>query len=563
MDKTMKKIFASIIALAAVVSVASSCSDELFGELYPDPSKTSTATCDKLMTGAFIAGNQNTFNSYWRMYTWDYNFGKYAQTIGFSNNSGSVYYINDGYANDRWNNFYDILRNFRVLQNIYDGEDAEDQAEDKIFVDLTEVFVIDHLSQLVDIWGPVPYSEACYLGLTGDLASSYAAYDDDESLYTTMLERLDALYTEIGSLAGSISDNTKSKLVKQDYICKGDLEKWQRYCNTLMLRLAVHVSANGSLVSTGKSYASTAAGRLLVSDLDNSIEVASDNDGFKYYENFRDGYKDINNTASQPIIDAMQITGTNDPRLPVIYVPTKNAYTPAADADEDDTAYEAGEYFGMSTSETDNQQNVRGGSTHNTEATRYYARLNGKTFTYNNLMVSPILSAAEAWFLLAEARQSYGVSGSAEAAFLKGVEYSIKAYYKSNINSVQTYVSASSDQADDYQATDYPSDSEISTYAAAVWAAYSDKLEAIMTQKWVHFGILQATQAWTDIRRTGYPDLYYPEDGADNNGYKTIPQRVKYPNTEYNNNQTNYDAAAAQVDNDSAYSTLFWAKTLE
>ena len=559
----MKKIISAFVALATVVSLVNSCSKDQFGSLYPDPSKTDKATCDKLMTGAFVAGNQNTFNSYWRMYTWDYNFGKYAQTIGFSNNSGTVYYINDGYANDRWNNFYDILRQFRVLESIYAGETPEQQADDKIFMDLTDVFVIDHLSQLVDIWGPVPYSKACMLGITGDLPSSYAAYDDDKELYKTMLERLDALYSEIGTLSKSISDNARSMLKSQDFINGGNLEKWQRYCNSLMLRLAVHVSAQGDLAATGKSFAAKAAGRLLVTDLDQSIEVRSDQDGFNYAENFRDGFKDINNTASQAMIDAMQVTGVNDPRLPIIYVPTKKAYTPAKDADKDDTAYAAGEYFGRSTHETDNQQNVRSGSTHNKEENRYYARLNGKTFTYNNLMVSPILSAAETWFLLAEARQAYGVSGSVEEAFKKGVEYSIKAYYKSNINSTQNYVAAASDQKDDFQAEKYPEDSEISAYADAVWAVYDNKLEAIMTQKWVHFGIIQATQAWTDIRRTGYPALYYPADGADNNGYKTIPQRVKYPNTEFNNNKANYTEAASKVDNDSAYYKLFWAKELK
>lgn len=553
----MKKIFASIIALAAVVSMASSCSDALFSDLYPNPSKTSTATCDKLMTGSFIAGNQNTFNSYWRMYTWDNYFGKLAQTIGFSNNSGTVYYINDGYANDRWNNFYDILRNYRVMQNLFETEEEAAQKEDKIFLDLTEVFVIDHLSQIVDIFGPVPYSKACYLGITGDLATSYAAYDSDVDLYKEMLTRLDALYTEIGTLSGTISANTKTKLSKQDFICGGDLDKWQRYCNTLMLRLAVHVSAKGELVATGKQYATTAASRKLVEGLSTSIEVKSDRDGFNYSENFRDGFKDINNTASQAIIDAMQITGENDPRLPIIYVPTKTAY--AGGEDPDDGAYLAGRYFGRSTRETDNQQNVRSGGNHNTEDTRYYARLNGKTFTYNNLMVSPIVSAAEAWFLLAEARQAYGVSGSAKDAFINGVVCSIKAYYTSNINSVSTWVS-STEQASDFQATEIPADSELNAYAEKVWSAYDNKLEAIMTQKWVHFGILQAPQAWTDIRRTGFPELYYPEDGADNNGYKTVPSRVRYPNTEYNNNQENYKAAAALTNNDSAYYKLFWTR---
>ena len=554
----MKKIYSIILAISAVAILSVSCSNEKFGELYPDPSKTTVVTCDKLMTGTFYAGNQNTFNSYWRMYTWDNYFGKLAQTIGFTNNSGSVYFINDGYANDRWNNYYDVLRNFRVLENTYNNEDAADQANDKIFMDLAEIFMIDHLTQLCDIWGPVPFSEACYLGITGDLAASYAAYDSDETIYSNAISRLDAIYGELSSMKNSISSTTQAKLTAADFINKGDIDKWMRYCNTLMLRLGVHVAAQGSLTSVGKTACATAAGRLLVSDNDNEIFVKSDSDGFQIES--RDSWKDINNTASQALIDAMQITGENDPRLPVIYVPTKSDYT-ATDAD--DISYSAGEYFGRSTSETTAQQNIRGGSNHNTEATRLYARLNGYTYTSNGYARSPILTAAEAWFLLAEAYQQGYASGNAETAFKNGVACSIKFYYRENIESDQTRLAIYSDQEDDFRATEYPSDSDIAAYAQKVWDAYSNKLEAIMTEKWVNFNIKQATQAWTDIRRTGYPALYYPADGADNNGYPTVTQRVKYPATESANNNDNYKAAASPVDNDSAYYTLFWAKKVQ
>ena len=538
----MKKIYAlmlGIVTLAALVS----CSEDDYASKYLDPSKTTTVTCDKLMTGAFMAGNQNTFNSYWRMYTWDNYFGKLAQTIGFSNNSGTVYYINDGYANDRWNNFYDILRQYRVMEKVRAAEDADVQAEDRIFLALTEVFLYDHLSQLVDIWGPVPFSAAGYLGVTGDLAASYPAYDNDEDLYKMMLENLDKLYTEIGSLSNSLSATTKAKLVKQDYINGGDLEKWQRYANSLLLRLGMHVSTNGSLTAQGQAAVKTAAGRLLVTDLDNAIGVKADNDGFKYYENYRDGYKDINNTASQVIIDALQITGENDPRLPIIYVP---------DAE--------GNYYGMSTKETDDEQSERTGGDHNTEETRYYARLNNITYMSNNYMWNPIITASEVYFLLAEAAQrGYISTTTAEAAFRNGVKYSILGYYKSNIESSQASLFYNSSAYNDFHATDYPDSGEIDAYTAALWGAYGDKLNAIMTQKLVNFGILQATQAWTDIRRTGLPALYYPADGADNNGYKTVTQRVKYPNTEAANNAANYEANKANVNGDSAYYTLFWA----
>lgn len=569
----MKKIFAYAVSAVTVLVVAASCSNKAFDDKYLDPSKTTATTCDKMMTGTFIAGNQNTFNSYWRMYTWDNYFGKLAQTIGFSNNSGEMYYVNDGYIKDRWNNFYDILRNFRILQNVY--SESQFPEYDKLFVDCAEIFVIDHLSQLVDIWGPVPYTEAGFLGITGDLASSYPSYDSDETLYKKMIERLDDIYTDLEGLKTSLPGGYLSTLQAQDFINGGDIDKWLRYCNTLMLRLAVHVSAQGSLASSAKTYVAKAAGRLLVSNLDNSIEVKSDRDGFRYNENFRDGFKDINNTANQEMIDAMQITGVNDPRLRVIYVPTQKAYTPAAGADPDDKPYAAGEYFGRSTSETTNEQNVRSGGTHNTEETRYYARLNGKTFTYNNLMVSPIISAAEAWFLLAEAFQQQYATGDPKTAFINGVLYSCKAYYKSNLNSDFSNPQIPSTQSNDYQAyykedektgkidTDIPTDAEFMAYAETVWDAYSNKLEGIMTQKWLHFGILQAPQAWTDIRRTGFPALYYPQDraGSDN---MTIVQRVPYPTEEVNNNpDKNKEGAAMLSDGDNPYSVLFWAKKLQ
>lgn len=538
----MKKIYALMLGLAALVSF-SACSEDDYASKYLDPSKTTTVTCEKLMTGAFMAGNQNTFNSYWRMYTWDNYFGKLAQTIGFSNNSGTVYYINDGYANDRWNNFYDILRQYRVMEKIWNEEEGDAKVQDRIFLALTEVFIYDHLSQLCDIWGPVPFSEAGFLGVTGDLVSSYPAYDSDVDLYKMMLENLDALYTEIGSLSSSISSTTQAKVAAQDYINGGDLQKWQRYCNSLMLRLGMHVALKGSLTSQGQAAVKTAAGRLLVTDLDNAIGVKADNDGFKYYENYRDGFKDINNTASQAIIDALQITGENDPRLPVIYVP---------DAE--------GNYYGMSTHETDAQQSERSGGDHNTEETRYYARLNNITYMSNNYMWNPIITASEVYFLLAEAAQrGYISTTTAEAAFKDGVKYSILAYLKSNMESSQASLFYNSSAFNDYRASEYPSDAEINAYTTAVWGAYSDKLNAIMTQKWVNFGILQPTQAWTDIRRTGLPALYYPADGADNNGYKTVTQRVKYPNTEAANNTANYEANKANVNGDSAYYTLFWA----
>lgn len=540
----MKKLYSLILAVVAIVAV-SSCSKQDFKDKYIDPSKTTSVSCDKLMTGAFMYGRDYTFNAYWRMYTWDNYFGKLAQTIGTSTNSGSMYYINDGYAADRWNNFYKILRQYRIMEDTYAKETEAEQKRDRIFLALTEVFLYDHLSQLVDIFGPVPFSKACYLAITGDMASSLAEYDSDVDLYRMMLTNLDALYTEIGTLADNLTPEATTALPKQDFINGGDLAMWQRYANALLLRLGMHVAVQGTLAAEGKAAASKAAGRLLPTDWENSIKVKSDFDGFNYWENFRDSWKDINATASQGIIDAFQVTGANDPRLAVVYIPN-----------------EAGNYFGKGYHETTAEQNEHG--TYDKYEDRYYASLNRATFTFNNLFVSPVFSAAEAWFLLAEAIQRGYASGDAETAFKAAIAASIEQYYKENVYSDQSHggPGAGNEYFKKFEETDIPTTADALAFAANIWNAYGNKLEGIMTQKWAHFGITQPTQAWTDIRRTGYPALNYPTDTGSGVKYANIVNRVKYPADEADHNTANYEANKANVGNDSEDFVLFWANKL-
>ena len=543
----MKKLYSLILGVVILAGFAS-CKVDDFNSKYYDPAKTTVVTCDKLMTGAFMSGNGYTFNAYWRMYTWDNYFGKLAQTIGPNVDSGTMYYINDGYAADRWNGFYDILRQYRVMEKQFSSETEEEQKEDRVFLALAEVFLYDHLSQIVDIFGPVPFLEAGYLGITGDLGSSYPSYDSDVELYKMMLRQLDELYTEIGNLNNTLSAATKAKLEAQDYINGGDLEKWQKYCNALLLRLGVHMSAQGSLVSEGKAAVAKAAGRKLPLTFEESIVAVSDFDGFNYWENFRDGYKDINNTASQEMIDAFTMTGLYDPRLELIYFPD-----------------ELGDYVGKSMYQTAEEQSAISEIENKGYEFRVYAHLNAATFTYNNLFVSPIVSAAEVNFLLAEAyEKGYATGGSAQDAFKKAILASYKQYFDLNVNSDQSKATApSGEYFKKLKDSDKLDDASVLAFAQAIWNSYSNKFECIMTQKWAHFGIIQPAQAWTDIRRTGFPALEYPTDGGSGVKIANIPNRVKYPSVESDNNTEHYNEAKGNVGGDTPDFVLFWAKKLE
>ncbi len=547
----MKKIYALILGLGILAAFASSCSKSEFETKFYDPSKTTTVTCDKLMTGAFyVAIDQYVsygYASYWRLYTWENYFARLAQTVGFTNDSGTVYFLQDGWANNRWENFYEMLMQYRRLQETYNNEDAESQAEDKIFLDLTEVYLYDQLSQVVDMFGPVPFEKAGYLGITGDLASSYASYDSDKDLYKMMIDRLGELYTEIGSIKSSITSVVQAKLTKQDFINGGDLDKWLRFTNSLRLRLAMRVATNGDLTSTGQAAVKDAAGKSLITTIENATvgKVGPESTGgMKFWEGYREGYggDGLNSTASQAMIDAMMITGDEDPRLRVIYNPN-----------------EAGQFIGKSVKETKAAQEANDNLRSNNWTNRVYATLDSVTFIGNGLMENFVFSPAETYFILAEAYQRGYASGDAKAAFKNGVKYSVYQYYYWNMNStpqgnMSTYRH--------YKADAVPSDASIEAYAEKVWNAYSDKVEAIMTQKWLHFGLTDAHQAWSDIRRTGYPALDHPTD-AQAQVNPNVTQRVCYPLKEKNNNTANYNAAITSVGNDSATHVLFWAKEVK
>lgn len=552
----MNKLKSIIMGGIAVLALAS-CSDDQYNEFYNNPNEVTKAPCATLFTATLYDkdGRDYTFNQYWRVYTWDNIFGKYAQTCGYANNSGNVYFYNDGYANDRWNGFYRRLAQFRQLENTYANEDPSAQANDLILKDLAEVFIIDHATQIADLFGDTPYSKAGMLGITNDIVSSRAAFDDDVEIYRNAINRLGELYTEIESLKGTLSDNVKSTLIAgQDFINRdvaGDdalnhlIDRWLMYANSLRLRLAVRVALNGELAAFGQSAIKECMNRQLVTDAYDQIEVRSDEDGFNFWENFRDGYKDINNVASQPMIDAMQrVEGENDYRLPVIYTPNAE-----------------GKYIGTNREETNGFQTEHGSSFNGfgnipSYENRYYAHLEIATFTGNRLFISPIISAAEVWFLRAEAYQRGWASGNAEDAFTNGMIESTKWYYKQN----NMYAAAKDEAKSGGVATHYtyPGDEAVRTYASKLWNTYDEKLEGILTQKWVNFGIIQPQQAWNDIRRTGYPVLSYPTDTQAQN-IKELPNRMMYPNTEKANNRANYDAVVG-VQGDDAYTKLFWAK---
>ncbi|GHT14699.1 hypothetical protein AGMMS4956_13000 [Bacteroidia bacterium] len=508
------------------------CSDNDFADLYPDPSKTSTVSCEKLMTGVFYSA---------LTYTKPVRYGiEYLNLTIYGMNSQTVGYANNGYTfrvgsapDNRWKDFYKMVAQFRMLEETYDKLDDAGKADYEVFVLLAETFVYEQLQQMVDVFGDMPFSKAGTLAITGDAATSKPAYDKAEDLYTTMLDRLGAINTRLAALqTAGLSTIAQAYLPKQDYICNGNLAAWQRFTNSLRLRVALRAASNGSLTSKAqgvlKDIIENPGTNPVIENNAQNILIAADNDGFDPHldEDGAHGIRDAytaddgrNQTAPQSLLDKL----TGDPRLSIMF------------------KQKGGAYRGMAHTENEAAQDVdwRAG---------LYSVVDSATFGWNSKYPGILFTAAEVAFIKAEAFNNGWASGNAENAFKEAVAQSVEFYF---------YLNGLSDYRTPAVA---PTSTEVSTLVNTLWSGtYTDAAEAIGTQKWIHFSLILQREAWAELRRTALPVLTF-QDITGARAFNLPVDRFMYPESEYLYNKDNYPADASRNAVTENKRKLFWAK---
>lgn len=521
----MRNIFSTLMLAALLVLGA--CSESDYSDKYANPAKTSTVSCEKLMTGVFWAAREYTMPSYMRYFTFEtQQIGRFSQTMGFINGKGMYLGMGEGYNNTRWMNFYNALTQFRLLENTYNNLSEVEKPSYEVTIFLSKIFLYEQLQEVVDLWGDIPYSEAGYLAITSDVAASRPSYDDATTLYQMMLDDLKEINTELASL--TTNSLMTSYLTAQDYINKGNLTLWRKYCNSLRLRIAMRATSGDLATEAKAAIAEMLADPTtypVVDSNDETIKIAADTDGFKVLDWIRDGFESwagVCNRASDEMVSAL----TGDPRLTVVYDPNKE-----------------GNYYGINTADEESVQQAN----FDRAPGNYYAAVDTATFSRNASFPGILMTAAEVSFIKAEAYQKGYASGSAQTAFETGVKQSVDFYYY--LNALGTY------RAD----VTAPTSAVTTAFATARWSAYSSKEEAIATQKWLHLGLIQMVQAWAEVRRTGLPALSFQTDDA-TSYCPTVPDRLRYPTDERDNNTANYNEATSSGTNDTYYVKLFWAK---
>ncbi len=174
-----------------------------------------------------------------------------------------------------------------------------------------------------------------------------------------------------------------------------------------------------------------------------------------------------------------------------------------------------------------------------------YSIVDSTTFMQNPSLPGIVMTASEVNFLKAEAYERWG-GGDAGQAYETAIQQSVSFYYYlNNINETGLPVE---EKPDANVITEF-----LATSGVAYEGSTQEKLQKIWIQKWLHLGFLQSVEAWAEYRRTGFPELTFPE--ANLSGYRTPPSRLVYPSSEKNYNSQNYQAVQAQDVRDGK---IFW-----
>jgi hypothetical protein len=431
-------------------------------------------------------------------------------TSGFNFNDDT-----DNLNNDTWDAYTESVK--LITQALVTTEDKPENANLYNMLRIWKSYVF---MNLVDSYADVPYSQAGKAYLEGNYAP---VYDDDALIY-------DDLYTQLKSATAAL--NPSGDIVTADLFYKGDIAKWKKLGNSILLRLGMRYSKLDA--NKAKNIVTEAvAGGVMQSNADDAIlkfnalfttptnQAIRAQNPYTFY-------------AAEPIVN--QFKATNDPRS--TYLIGKYGDPNLVLATNPDTTL--ANQFGFPV----------GYDAESVKAKSDYRGTNGSGLNYSQLNYNVIASALAPVFLvtnsqtkllLAEATARGWISseGTAQSLYEAGIIASMDqfALYPGGYGAI-----SAADQ---------------NTYLSNTNVAYNaaNALTLINTQYWIsNFGY--SMEAFANFRRTGIPAL--SPNTYNNNLNGGFVRRFSYPDVEASRNSKNFADASAAIGGDVLTSRVFW-----
>jgi len=496
-----------LIIITGLLVFMSSCSGDFLNLNEKNPNTASVVDPALVLPAAInqVGTTMNNPRRFEFVYLWH---GLWSISAGYSQPQVLTQYklVNSSYQN-AFIEFYIAGKNFDAIEN------QSTAPKDVYFRAIAKIMKAYIFQNLVDCWGDVPYSEA----FKTDAGNLKPKYDKQQDIYEDLVVQLDAAINMITSATGLVSVPTSAS----DIIFGGDMVKWAKFANTLKLRILVHQAYmdNRATYISGKIATTSAIGYLGAGEsaLNNPPYIVSSGKMNPFYETF---YNNAGTTQSDGItyyfagkfaVDFLK--NTSDPRLGKFFKPYSGSNY-------------AGNQFGLGQDLLlpQNQTSQLG-----------YIKDDAGTMIGTPTKPAPLLTDFESLFLQAEAAQRNWITGDA------------KALYESAVTRSCAYMGISSAAAGVY----------LSQFSSkANFDNAPEKIELILTQKYIALNGVAPVEIWTDYRRSGFPTgLVFSVDPARAKDYP--PVRLLYPQDELNVNSDNVLAVGTI---DAFTSKIFWQK---
>ena len=383
------------------------------------------------------------------------------------------------------------------------------------------------MHRVSDFFGPIVYTKFGTINADGSVT-----YDSQQEAYTAFFKDLDDAQAKLAPYAEDA--NAPLAFGRFDLVYGGSYVKWMKFLNSLRLRLAIRIAKAdpAKAKAEAEKALSNSFGVIETNAEDFIIDSKTITNPLNIISN---NWLDINMGAPMESF----LTGYSDPRLPIYFQPATDA------------AF-AGQYRG-----------IRSGIQMLDENTYLnFSRLG------NLGTKTPMLTAAETWFLRAEAKLNGWADGgvaSIKEAYEKGIQLSFSQWGLSNaaFDAYKVSTAKPKPYVDPKNAVNnVPAGSPVLSTVSPLWneaGTTAEKREQILTQKWLAI-YPESCEAWAEFRRTGYPKLF---PVVVNNSNGVVPtgefiKRVNFVISERENNQGGYQGAVQKLGGADNINTRLW-----
>ncbi|WP_370897211.1 SusD/RagB family nutrient-binding outer membrane lipoprotein [Chryseobacterium gossypii] len=554
--------FLTILLVAALGLAATSCSnDYLDVNDNPNAIQAEDITPELMLPGAIStayrtqAGTMMQFGNL-MMNSWAGNAYTFTSPFQREFNLNSV---DNTFYTGIWE-LYPKIANFDQMEKFANPDHKQDN-----YIAVAKIMKAYYMQYIVDLYGDAPYSEA----FKGQVNTS-PVYDNDVDIYKSLISKLE----EANALLDAAHPDALP-ITTPDIVFKGDMDKWKGFSNTVMLRLLIRMSKvtgdlqtyrNQKLQALSARTSNGADGSFIEEEVTVNPGYSSGNDdqmnpyvltwartsantSVQNY-NFIVVSEHMANALEGNVIlnssDYAKFTGLKDPRRSRLFT-NVNSVDANGNPFVGLKGIRQGNIPGQPGVPVNNVNTSNMGignftsNIYNPVNTNAWLSIIGD----NNTRGGSLFSIAESDLLQAEAALRWPAMFSA----IDG-----QAKFTNAINANAAWLGVNTAQMAIYL-TGGPGITGINARPGLGWiGSDAQKLEAIMTQKWIALTNINPTEMFIEYNRTGYP--YTPM--ATTAQYPNKPYRLVYPFSEYAANSAHVpNISSAQVFVKNQY-TPFW-----